>query len=439
MLRRITTFGVAALIGAVVLPETADAQIGRRLRDAAARTAERELTTKVTTVVGDATACALGNRECVEQARQNGEKVVIVDHDGNVITDESGNPVTDPDVAEATMEEPGEGRWVNYDYLRGERPIYNTRWNIEDTDNPPALEPNPAVRVGRIPSNVDFGTGNMQIVQLDGLNTAEFTSNTRFRIPLSEPLPEDFSLEFTIRIARPNSFVNVSFEPFGQDTRSINWRTYENHYLSIWRGGGIYLQTNRISGADQQRSIDQQLTAVKFQVDDGYAILYVDGERIAQVPNFKHPIGSTAIQFDVNANQDYNAHLRNIRIDYGVEDPVSVLEAEGVYVSRSIYFDFNSANLRPESTPELERIRSMLQQYGQAVVIEGHTDAIGSDDYNIQLSTQRAQAVRTYLVGKGIDGGLIQAVGKGETDPIADNDTDDGRQANRRVAVRPAA
>jgi outer membrane protein OmpA-like peptidoglycan-associated protein len=420
----------------LLLPSAGQAQLGG-LVDAARRAAGNEIRRTVTTRVGEATACALGNRECVEEAQQNGEKVVIVDDDGNPVTDENGNPIADPEEAEATMEEPGQGRWANYDYLRGERAIYNTRWNIEDTDNPPALVPSPDVRVGRIPANIEFISGNMQIVQLDGLNTAEFTAATKFRVPLSEPLPEDFSLEFTIQNAAPNAFIYVMFEPY--DGQGFTTRSYESHYLNLWRGPGIYRQGDRVSGVDQVWSINQQLTPVKFQVDDGYAILYVGGERVAQVPNFVHPVGSAALEFDVVANQNSPAYLRDIRVDYGVEDPVSVLETAGEYTTRSIYFDFNSSDLRPESTPELERVRGLLAEFGGTVVIEGHTDSMGDDAYNLRLSAERAEAVKTYLVGRGITADLIQTSGAGETQPMGDNATDDGRQMNRRVVVRPLA
>jgi len=436
MFRKTMLLSLFAALAGVTMPGVAEAQLGG-LRRAAEQAVRGQVNQKVRTVVGEATACVLGNRECVEEAQRNGDKVVIVDDDGNVVTDEAGNPVTDPELAQATMEEPGEGRWANYDFLRGERPIYNSRWNVEDVDNLPALIPNPSVRVGRIPSNIDFGKGNVQVVQLDGLNTLEFTAETQFQIPLSEPLPEDFSLEFTVDAGAPNMFVYVHFEPYWNE--DFTRASYPHHYLNIFRGGGIYLHSQRISGADQMTQLSTQLTPVKFQVDDGYAILYVGGERVAQVPNLSHPVGSTALEFQVTANQNYPAYIRDIRIDYGVDDPHETLAAEGTYTTRSIFFDFGSARLRPESTPELERIRMMVGQYGQPVVIEGHTDAIGDDNDNLELSQQRADAVRGYLVDHGADAGLISTVGKGESEPVGDNETDGGRQVNRRVVIRAGA
>ncbi|MGH7541094.1 MAG: OmpA family protein, partial [Gemmatimonadota bacterium] len=406
------------------------------IKDAARRAVEDEATRKIQTVIGEAIACSLGDAACVEEARKNGEPVVIVDEDGEVISDENGQPVTSQEDAAAAMEEPGEGRWANYDFLRGERPIYNSRWNVEDLENPPAMKPNPAVRVGRIPGNVEFVSGNMEIVQTDGLNAVEFKDQTYFRIPLSEPLPEDFSLEFTLKAAVGVQYLYVYFEPF--QGQNIDLSTWENHYLTLWNSSGVMLAGNRVSGTDTNVGFVQQLTPVKFQVDGGYAILYVAGERIAQVSNFKHTVGSTAIEFEVHGRTDIPMYIRDIRVDYGVEDPVSVFEAEGEYTTRSIYFDFNSADLRPESTPELERLRAMIAEYGQPLVIEGHTDSTGADDYNLELSEGRATSVKTYLVDHGIEAGLIEVVGKGETEPIADNGTDDGRAANRRVVVKRA-
>ena len=432
MHRRIGTLGLVVASVLVLIPRPAAAQVDR-IKRAAEGAVQREAQNRITTAIGEAVACRIGDTACVEKARADGETVVLVDEDGEVVTDESGNPVSDPALAEASLQKPGEGRWASYDFLRGERPVYNARWNIEDTENPPASKPNPAVRVGRIPGNVEFVSGNMEIVQLDGLNTAEIKDQTTFRVPLTEPLPEDFSLEFTFKAATGSQFFLVYFQPFAG--QNIDLSTWENHYLYLMDESGVFLGRDRVSGMVGVKAMVQGFTPIKFQVDDGYAILYVAGERVAQVPNFRHLVGSTAIEFSIQGAATAPFHIRDIRVDYGVEDPVSVFEAEGEYTTRSIYFDVNSAELRPESTPELERIRALVTDYGQPLVIEGHTDSTGSDDHNMELSQRRAEAVKAYLAEKGIDAGLIEAVGKGETEPIADNATDDGRQANRRVRI----
>ncbi len=100
----------------------------------------------------------------------------------------------------------------------------------------------------------------------------------------------------------------------------------------------------------------------------------------------------------------------------------------------NIYFDFDKATLRPESYEELDKLRDLLNKYpNMNIEISGHTDSKGSDEYNLQLSQGRADAVRQYLLDQGIDEGRIISKGYGETQPEADNDTEEGRQINRRV------
>ena len=101
---------------------------------------------------------------------------------------------------------------------------------------------------------------------------------------------------------------------------------------------------------------------------------------------------------------------------------------------KNIYFDFDRTTLKPESFVELNKVVDFLKQNGQvAVEIAGHTDSKGADDYNLNLSQGRSQAVVDYLVSQGIDGSRLQAHGYGETKPIDTNDTDAGRANNRRV------
>jgi OOP family OmpA-OmpF porin len=107
-------------------------------------------------------------------------------------------------------------------------------------------------------------------------------------------------------------------------------------------------------------------------------------------------------------------------------------------VRLQVLFDTNSAKLKPESYPDLDRVVEFLTQVNPTVsgVVEGHTDNTGSDAYNLKLSQQRADAVRQYLLGKGISGTRIEAKGFGESRPVGDNATADGRALNRRVVFQ---
>jgi OOP family OmpA-OmpF porin len=101
-----------------------------------------------------------------------------------------------------------------------------------------------------------------------------------------------------------------------------------------------------------------------------------------------------------------------------------------------VLFDFDKAELRPESITELERVVKFMNDVPIAtVLVEGHTDSVGSDAYNLALSDRRAKAVFDYLTSRGVDPARLKSVGKGEADPIASNDTEEGRQQNRRVML----
>lgn len=106
-------------------------------------------------------------------------------------------------------------------------------------------------------------------------------------------------------------------------------------------------------------------------------------------------------------------------------------------LSGSVLFKHNSAALLPIARERLREVAGVLKEYesGNQIVIEGHTDSKGSDDYNRQLSEKRARSVRDYLVSEGVSDSVVSAIGRGEDEPIASNDTAEGRANNRRVEI----
>jgi outer membrane protein OmpA-like peptidoglycan-associated protein len=110
-------------------------------------------------------------------------------------------------------------------------------------------------------------------------------------------------------------------------------------------------------------------------------------------------------------------------------------DARGTIVSLAdILFDFNQATLRRDVEFNLVKIATILNQFGEMkVLVEGHTDSIGTEEYNLILSQKRAQAVSDFLISQDVDASRLSAEGYGESRPVADNDTDEGRQKNRRV------
>jgi outer membrane protein OmpA-like peptidoglycan-associated protein len=121
-----------------------------------------------------------------------------------------------------------------------------------------------------------------------------------------------------------------------------------------------------------------------------------------------------------------------------LEDAEVQRAGEGIIVTfdSGILFDFDSAALRTEARTNLRNLAESLEDYGNTdIMIVGHTDSVGSDDYNYTLSERRANSAAEYLISLGVTPSRITKMGKGETEPIAANDSDTGRQENRRVEV----
>ena len=111
--------------------------------------------------------------------------------------------------------------------------------------------------------------------------------------------------------------------------------------------------------------------------------------------------------------------------------------ARGLIVSLSdVLFDFDQASLKPGAKEKLAKVSGILLAYPTLHMnVEGHTDSIGTDEYNLGLSQRRADAVRDYLTSNGISTANVQSIGLGKADPVASNDTAPGRQQNRRVEM----
>ncbi len=134
---------------------------------------------------------------------------------------------------------------------------------------------------------------------------------------------------------------------------------------------------------------------------------------------------------------------------YEYENLFEIPEANGVYqydinlqyelqtfILNNVEFDFNKATIRPSSYPELNQVVDMMKLSPELRIrINGHTDDIGSEDYNMNLSQKRADAVKSYLISKKIQSDRIETAGYGESKPIASNKSDEDRQKNRRIEI----
>lgn len=107
-------------------------------------------------------------------------------------------------------------------------------------------------------------------------------------------------------------------------------------------------------------------------------------------------------------------------------------------VLEGVNFDFDKATLRQEDIGSLDDDVAALKAWGDVnIEVAGHTDSMGSDAYNMKLSRQRAEAVRNFLISRGVAADRLTAKGYGESQPVADNATEEGRFKNRRVELAP--
>lgn len=160
---------------------------------------------------------------------------------------------------------------------------------------------------------------------------------------------------------------------------------------------------------------------------------------------YRVPLGDTSerwVQLDIhNEGQRYQMHIVETapmvqKVEFSASELADTLKKQGHVALNGIRFDTGQARIQPESQSLLQEIRTLLVQNASLrLSIEGHTDNVGNAKSNVELSTRRAEAVVAYLVGQGISPQRLRASGKGDSLPVADNRTEDGRARNRRVEL----
>lgn len=424
-LSALISFGVVLLITAT----PAEAQLGK-LKKAAQRGAEDEAARQVEDIAASAVACAFEDFECIEGAEEAGGTVVYTDSEGRVVTDDDGKPITDREKARKAAGEPaeeeavamedapvkpGEGVWTNYDFVRGEKILF-----AEDFEDD---------KVGNFPKRLEFVKGNMEVVEWEGRRFVRVTANSAFTIHLPEALPERFTIEFELNngAAHMSQRMFTSVPEANRNQRPGNWFQFNANPGVIGNGPHSTTQTYRVR---------DQLTAIRIHVDGGYAKVYLDEQRVSNVPNAEFPL-SDALYFEINGTERYHSYIGNIVVAAGGIELYDALVEEGRVATQGIYFDVDSDVIQPQSTPTLTEIGEMLRKHeGLRIAIEGHTDGQGADDYNLELSERRAAAVVTFLVAEyDIDKDRLESAGFGEANPVGDNETKEGRAQNRRVEL----
>jgi outer membrane protein OmpA-like peptidoglycan-associated protein len=163
-------------------------------------------------------------------------------------------------------------------------------------------------------------------------------------------------------------------------------------------------------------------------VSGAYLIVLTQGAEYALYVNRKNYLFKS-LNFNYSAVRDYEPIVLDIDLDKASEGTTAVLE--------NIFFDVDKYDLKEKSVTELQKILRFLKENPSVrVEISGHTDNTGSAAYNLQLSERRAQSVNNYLIQNGIEPGRLIPKGYGPSQPLADNDSEEGRQKNRRIQFK---
>ena len=319
--------------------------------------------------------------------------------------------------------------WENYDFIPGSKVIFYTDFT-ED-------------KVGNFARGLKYKAGAMEVIERDGVKMLRSTSRGEFLLPVGKKLPERFTLEIDVisPTAPIGGYDHLAFEggsTWDREANSaeVNW-TAEGMLIM---GGGQSMATSTVKFPEALAATNlQQIAHIRVLMDGPYFKLYNNEKRIYNIPELAFKRDSV-IRFLLKGGEEPNqaTYIAMIRVAESEVDVLyDALTAKGRWATQGILFETGKADLKPESRPVLKEIASTMQKYPDLkILIEGHTDNVGSAASNLTLSDNRAAAVKAALVADfGIAEGRLTTKGFGDTKPSVPNTTPAGRAQNRRVEI----
>ncbi len=309
-------------------------------------------------------------------------------------------------------------------------------------------------QLGEFPSQWDLLRGNIEVAQINGDKAILCVSQDDPEIAplfdnMTNYLPEKFTIEFDFWVDayaeqdgnKPENHYIIEF----LDERKVelheidlsNWYySADDFYTQLnWGYRPSSENTERRSGQDDSfRTNPNAWNHLAISFNKRAMKVYLNGIRYINIPNMVAPRNFKIKFYRTGGYFTHNTSIRNIRIAQGAVPLYDRMMSDGKFITYGITFDVGKATIKPESMGEINRIvKLMTENPDLKFSVEGHTDATGNAASNQTLSEQRAQAIVDKLVELGIANERLTAVGKGQSNPIADNNTDEGRAKNRRV------
>jgi outer membrane protein OmpA-like peptidoglycan-associated protein len=254
-------------------------------------------------------------------------------------------------------------------------------------------------------------------------------------------LPSKFTLEIDVINRNSMGVAAPTLEIYGgtapkTDVDRDKTRVAFGHLGWDVFGGGSTTEAS-FTSAEQEKFVGHPVS-VRVLGDGAYLKVYADGRRLANIPNADFARGKGLFIALEGRDDERNAvYVTRIRVAESQKSVYEALLSAGRWATQGILFETAKSAVQAESAPTLKEIASALTEHPELKVrIEGHTDNVGSPEANLKLSEARAAAVKAVLVKDyGIDASRLTTAGLGDTKPIADNGTAEGRSNNRRVEV----
>ena len=335
-------------------------------------------------------------------------------------------PAANSNVTAATKSDPK--IWENYDFVPGNKVLFYTDFS-ED-------------RVGNFARGVKYVSGPAEVVERDGIKVLRATGPVTFLVPVGRVLPQRFTLEIDVIAPLGGSLLrSLSFEGGEKWLANAQSTTVTWNVRGAWYEGSGKNMSGSASAVPQSMWPDMTNTVVHLRVlmDSGYFKMYANERRLYNVPELAFKRDSVIrIAMEGSEADGMAVYLTSIRVAESETDVLyDALAAKGRWATQGILFETGKTELRPESRPVLKEIASTMKKYGDLkILIEGHTDNVGSAASNLALSDGRAAAVKATLVAEfGVPGDRITTKGFGDTKPSAPNTTAAGRSQNRRVEI----
>jgi OmpA-OmpF porin, OOP family len=417
---------ILLIIVSLVLLPGAEAQLIKRLGDRAKQKMEQKAGEKVDKSIDDAVD---GKKKKTTKKKSNEEDVEeeeeVTEEDENTAGEESSSEKksTKPKAEAVSI-----ANYGKYDFVPGSMIMFEDNLANEAS--------------GEFPSLFSTTKGQAQVIEVNGEKVIQAFGCTNLipRFKESETgkdvLPDQFTIEFDAYFAKEWASTGWWWvELFFFDESDPNHWEYQKEVPKyVW----MDQKTAKYEGFTSEVPEDLMKGGwnhVAIAVNKNMLKVYVNQTRLINTPNFKGNPKAITLEMRPNGcDEKAVVMIKNFRMAQGGMDMYKTATMEGKFIARGITFDYNKATLKPESMGELNKIVKFLgDNPTMKFEIGGHTDTDGEDDYNLKLSQQRADAVKTQLVKMGVDESRLTTKGYGETKPISDNGTPEGKANNRRV------